>query len=53
LFKEDDVGLRKIGEGKLAPHAHTIAVDGETHRVYLPLQDVGGQPTLRIMEPIL
>jgi DNA-binding beta-propeller fold protein YncE len=53
MFQEYDIGLRKVGEGKLAPHAHSIAVDAETHRVYVPLQDVGGQPTLRIMEPTL
>jgi len=51
MFKQEDTGLRKVGEGKLAPHAHSIAVDAETHRVYLPLQDVGGHPALRIMEP--
>lgn len=35
-----------------APHAHTVAVDPATHRVYLPLQDVGGHPVLRILEPV-
>lgn len=33
------------------PHAHTVAVDARTHRIYLPLQDVGGHPELRILEP--
>lgn len=33
------------------PHAHTICVDPVSHLVYLPLQDVGGRPVLRIMEP--
>jgi len=51
MFKQYDIGLRKLGEGKLAAHAHSVAVDSQTHRVYLPLQDVGGQPALRIMEP--
>jgi DNA-binding beta-propeller fold protein YncE len=37
-------------EGVLAlPHAHTVSVDTATHLVYLPLQDVGGRPVLRIM----
>src|SRR4051812_29086731 len=31
------------------PYAHTVAVDPNTHRVYLPLQDVGGKPVLRIL----
>ncbi len=33
------------------PHAHTVCVDPTTHLVYLPLEDVGGHPVLRIMEP--
>ncbi len=32
-----------------APHAHTVAVDPQTHLVYLPLQDVGGKPVLRVL----
>src|SRR5919202_4110302 len=27
-----------------APHAHTVTVDPRTHRVYLPLEDLGGRP---------
>jgi DNA-binding beta-propeller fold protein YncE len=34
-----------------APHAHTVAVDPRTHRVYLPLQNVGGRPVLRVLAP--
>ena len=34
-----------------APHAHTVAVDPRTHRVYLPLENVGGKPLLRILAP--
>jgi YVTN family beta-propeller protein len=30
-------------------HAHTVSVDTATHLVYLPLQDVGGRPVLRIL----
>jgi DNA-binding beta-propeller fold protein YncE len=33
----------------VAPHAHSVAVDPATHLVYLPLQDVGGRPVLRIL----
>lgn len=31
------------------PHAHSVSVDTATHLVYLPLQDLGGRPVLRIM----
>jgi YVTN family beta-propeller protein len=44
-------GLAKVGEGFFAPKAHSVAVDGRTHRVYFPLENVGGKPVLRIMEP--
>jgi DNA-binding beta-propeller fold protein YncE len=46
----DDATLRPIGEVR-APHAHTVAVDPRTHRVYLPLENVHGRPVLRIFEP--
>lgn len=31
------------------PHAHSVAVDPATHLVYLPLEDVGGGPVLRVL----
>ena len=34
----------------VAPHAHTVSVDPRTHRVYLPLENAGGRPVLRIYE---
>ena len=47
-------GKKLVPRGELAiPHAHTVCVDPGTHLVYLPLEDVGGRPTLRIMEPSL
>ena len=50
VFEERDAKLTSLGEYR-APHAHTVAVDPATHRVYLPLQDVNGKPVLRILEP--
>jgi DNA-binding beta-propeller fold protein YncE len=44
-------GLVKLGEDKLAEHAHSVAVDPTTHLVYFPLEDIGGKPVLRIMRP--
>jgi DNA-binding beta-propeller fold protein YncE len=32
-----------------APHAHSVAVDPTTHLLYVPLEDVGGRPVLRIL----
>lgn len=45
-----DKELRAIGEIH-APHAHTVAVDPLSHLVYLPLENVGGKPELRIISP--
>ncbi|MDE3217590.1 MAG: YncE family protein, partial [Gemmatimonadota bacterium] len=49
-YAADGAVLRPLGEIRL-PHAHTVAVDPRTHRVYLPLQDLSGRPVLRVMMP--
>ena len=41
--------LESLGQIR-APHAHTVSVDPRTHRVYVPLENVGGRPVLRIYE---
>ncbi len=51
IFDERGRSLEKIGEGFFAANAHTVAVDQRTHRVYFPLQNVGGKPVLRIALP--
>ena len=51
MFDEQGRNLEKIGEGFLAPNAHSVAVDSRTHRVYFPLQNVSGKPVLRIAVP--
>ncbi len=50
VFREQGKSL--LPEGSISmPHAHTVAVDPQTHLVYFPLQSVDGHPVLRIMEP--
>jgi DNA-binding beta-propeller fold protein YncE len=49
VFAERGRTLTKLGQGFLAPDAHSVAVDPRTHLVYFPLQDLGGRPVLRIM----
>lgn len=49
-FWLDGSALRPVGTVR-APHAHTVAVDPRTHRVYLPLENINGHPLLRIYEP--
>jgi len=49
IFDERGPELQPVGEYR-APHAHSVAVDPHTHRVYLPLDNVDGKPVLRILE---
>src|SRR5438270_10999930 len=51
IFDERGKSLVKIGEGFFAANAHSVAVDSRTHRVYFPLQNIGGKPVLRIALP--
>src|SRR5438477_4217149 len=50
VFEERAGSLVQLGWYR-APRAHSVAVDPTTHRVYLPLADVGGHPVLRAMVP--
>lgn len=43
--------LHSLG-GIRAAHAHSVAVDVRTHRVYVPLENIGGKPVLRIFAPV-
>jgi DNA-binding beta-propeller fold protein YncE len=49
-FWLNGTALEPVGEVR-APNAHTVSVDPRTHRVYLPLENIGGHPVLRIYEP--
>jgi DNA-binding beta-propeller fold protein YncE len=51
VFDERGRSLEKVGEGFFAANAHSVAVDSRTHRIYFPLQNVGGKPILRIAAP--
>ena len=50
-FQLEGRQLRLLGRSDLAYEAHSVAVDPLTHRVYFPLQNVGGRGVLRIMAP--
>jgi len=51
IFQLHGKMLEKLEDLSVAPNAHTISVDSETHEVYLPLKNVDGHPVLRIMKP--
>jgi hypothetical protein len=50
VYREQDSKLIDLGAFE-APHAHSVAVSQQTHRVYLPLQDVAGKPVMWVLEP--
>lgn len=45
-----DRSVTEMGRGFLGPNAHSVAVDPASHRVYFPLENVGGRPVLRVMD---
>jgi len=52
MFKVTAQRIEKLAEGRLAPDAHVVAVDPETHLAYFPIRNLGGHPVLRIMRPV-
>ena len=50
MFSVKGAEVKKIGEGRVGPNAHVVAVDPATHRAYFPLKNVDGHPVLRVME---
>ena len=52
VFAERGRSLVKLGQARLAPSAHSVAVDPRTHLVYFPLESgSSGRPQLLIMRP--
>lgn len=51
IFKQEGTLLKKEGDLFIAPKAHSVSVNAESHRLYLPLQNVNGRPALRVMIP--
>jgi len=52
VFWVRESALEKIGQVYLAPNAHTIAVDSQSHRVYVPLENLNGRAVLSVYEPL-
>ena len=53
IFHLRDGSLTRLADLAVGSHAHTISVNPENHEVYLPLQNIGGRPVLRIMRSVL
>ena len=42
--------VRKVAEGDVAPRAHRVSVLAPPPKIYFPIENVDGQPVLRVME---
>jgi len=51
VFDATGDSVSKLSQGNGGPGAHSVAVDPVSHRIYLPLADIGGHPALREIEP--
>ena len=51
VFDTTGDSVIKLSQGNAGPGAHSIAVDPVSHRIYLPLADIGGHPALRELDP--
>ncbi|HWZ20404.1 MAG TPA: hypothetical protein VNW73_16530 [Ktedonobacteraceae bacterium] len=49
VFQEEGRNLKSLGYFNYGINMHTVAVNEETHELYLPLTRVGNRPVLRIM----
>jgi hypothetical protein len=49
VFQEEGRNLKWLGNYVFTLNMHTVAVNEETHEIYLPLTRVGNRPVLRIM----
>jgi DNA-binding beta-propeller fold protein YncE len=50
VLQETNRDLHQLGQFHM-PHAHSVSVDPKSHLVYFPLENVGGRPLLRVMQP--
>jgi len=49
VFQEDDPDyFRKLQDFPVQKKVHSLAVDKDTHRVYVPEQEVDGHPAARM-----
>lgn len=53
VFQVKDRNVKRLGEVAVGPNAHSVCVNTATHELYVPLENVNGKPTLRIMAPSL
>ena len=51
MFSDGGGTVQRIGQQDVGPDAHSIAVDPDTHHLYVPPQNLNGQPVLRGFAP--
>jgi hypothetical protein len=50
IFKEKGSALQWLGTYAFGVSTHTIAIDEQTHQLYIPIPRLGGRPVLRILQ---
>jgi YVTN family beta-propeller protein len=50
-FSDADRTVQRTGQQDVGPDAHVVAVDPDTHHLYVPLQNLNGHPVLRELAP--
>ncbi len=48
IFEIRTSTVHKLAEGNIGSHAHTVAVNLQTHDIYLPLQNVNGRTIIEV-----
>jgi len=49
VFKVEKGNVRKTGETFFYSGAHTVSIDQKTHLIFFPLENMDGEPVLRVM----
>lgn len=52
VFDLEGNDLDRQGDVEVGPNAHSVAIDPGTHEVFVPLENVGGRPVLRVLLPV-
>jgi hypothetical protein len=50
IFFEDGRAFRWLGTYPFGVSTHTLAIDEQAHRLYIPVPRIGGRPVLRILQ---
>src|SRR5215471_4676143 len=47
VFRSDGTGVQRVAFESVGPNAHSVAVDPDSHHIFLPIANQNGHPVLR------